>query len=83
MSTNLNHDVPKIYMFCSPGLLFSGTPPTEPVEGSENGIWTAPPKEWSCILPHIGVCAVQLSAEILVLKSKICQRGTFAAPHSV
>ena len=38
---------------------------------------------WSCILPHIGVCAVQLSTEILVLKSNLCQRGTFAAPHSV
>ena len=40
-------------------------------------------KWWSCILPHIGVCAVQLSTEILVWKYKICQRGTFAAPHSV
>ena len=38
---------------------------------------------WSCILPHIGVCVVQLSTMILVLKSKICQRGKFAAPHSV
>ena len=58
-------------------------PPTESVEGIENGVWTAPPKVVELHLPHIGVCAVQLSTEILVLKSKICQRGTFASPHSI
>jgi hypothetical protein len=57
-------------------------PLTEPEESSQNGIWTAP-KVVELHFAHIGVCAVQLSTEILVLKSKICQRGKFAAPHSV
>ena len=56
-------------------------PHPDPVECTKMESGLLHQKWWSSILPHIGVCAVQLSTEILVLKSKICQRANL--PHRI